>query len=443
MDLMILLSRYFLTYVSVMIIIFIVTFCEPINTNMQKYSTRRITWIYKALMFLVTLSMILLVYNEPEHMLDIGLNYCAIIVMISALNIQLKRYDRPQYYIGGYTIAFLLITSQIMLTRLDIYLASRQLLWIGFAVVVGFSFAKILPLIIKYNIYNIYCAIIVVILCLPFIFGEVKYGALNWATIGPVAFQPSELVKVLYIIVLSQFLTELEQENTIKKILALTAIVSLILVIQRDLGTALVYILTSFILVYVATNKIIIPIAGLLIGAIGFLLLASILEYVQLRIEAWLYPWENMDGSAYQLVQGFFAMGTWGAMGSGLGRGMSSKVPLITTDFIYVAIVEELGTIIGLCVISCYIILTLWAGVIASRHHNELFRYITFGYITFLTIQTFIILGGILQLIPLTGVTLPLVSYGGSSMFSSMCMILTIIHLDLHKDMEIEEIVNE
>ncbi len=102
---------------------------------------------------------------------------------------------------------------------------------------------------------------------MPFIFGEVKYGALNWATIGPVAFQPSELVKVLYIIVLSQFLTELEQENTIKKILALTAMVSLILVIQRDLGTALVYILTSFILVYVATNKIIIPIAGLLIGA--------------------------------------------------------------------------------------------------------------------------------------------------------------------------------
>ncbi|OOB76811.1 MAG: hypothetical protein BEN19_03910 [Epulopiscium sp. Nuni2H_MBin003] len=265
-------------------------------------------------------------------------------------------------------------------------------------------------------------------LLLPFFFGERVYGALNWVSIGVISFQPSEITKIFYIIIGAYFLSQTGNVHIIK-FMILTIAIFIILMAQRDLGTALLYSCTFMALVYIKTSNILYPIIGGIVGIIGVAILALIFSHIQLRIDVWLNPFDDIFGSGYQLIQGLFAMGTWGVMGSGLTLGFPDMIPLVTTDFIFAAIVEELGVIVGVCVIFSYLMLGVIAVEISTNTVSLFLKYIVIGYTTFIVVQTFIILAGVMQLIPLTGVTLPFVSYGGSSLLSCIVMIVTVLSI--------------
>ncbi|ONI43273.1 hypothetical protein AN639_10705 [Candidatus Epulonipiscium fishelsonii] len=337
-----------------------------------------------------------------------------LIIGVVLINFSIKHLSQTQNYVLWYTIMFLLLISQIILMRLDFYLAFKQLLFIVLGIFLRFIllYTKCIWLNSKNEI--LFIGILLTLICLPFVFGVTKNGATNWAGINNISFQPSEFVKILYIYLIGLYFT---QCNLIKPFL-LTAFVIGVLFIQRDLGSAFLYIGVFLIMTYALTQSLQFVLIGVGFGSILAIISTFLFTHVQTRITAWLNPWSDVDGKGYQLTQGMFAMGTWGIFGSGLNKGLPTKVPYVTTDYIFVAIVEELGLIIAIAVILCYLIIGVVGLNISANQQNYLAKYLTLGCTSVIVIQSFIILAGILQVIPLTGITLPFVSYGGSSLTS-------------------------
>lgn len=265
-----------------------------------------------------------------------------------------------------------------------------------------------------------------VLLLGTFLFGRTIGGAKNWIKLGPISIQPSELVKVVFIIVSAYFLST---EKTLKAFipyLGFTAFCVIILVVSKDLGSALLFAVTFLILFYSATGRKLLTLAGvgvLGVGAVGSYFLFS---HVRTRVEIWLDPWANYASSGYQIVQGLFALASGGLFGVGLGLGMPEVIPASSTDYIFTVIGEEFGCIVALMVVAFYIVFIIRGMLIALDTKSQFDTILVFGCTAMLAAQSFIILGGVIKLIPLTGVTLPFISAGGSSMMSS-CMMLGII----------------
>ena len=218
-----------------------------------------------------------------------------------------------------------------------------------------------------------------------------------------------------------------EKEHTNYKKMVLPVLIAagyvLCLVLQRDLGGALIYFLTTLTLIYVATNNVYIYMLGIGSGGLAVVVGYKLFAHVRARVEAWRNPWKDISGTGYQIVQGLFAIGTWGWFGSGLTRGYPNKIPIVTSDFIFAAICEEFGNLFAIGVILLYLLLILYGIRIVLRVHNEFLILVGVGLINMIGIQVILIIGGVIKLIPLTGVTLPFISYGGSSMLMSVFMI--------------------
>lgn len=318
---------------------------------------------------------------------------------------------------------FLMDISLIMLQRLAPALAYKQLLWM----VVGLIGMLILPaffrLIPRFEVFE-WAFIIVcfgLLLCTK-IFGVERHGSTNWLSIAGFTFQPSELVKFLFIFYLaSVFRKRIEwKEFMITGILS--AGVVLLLVLQKDLGSALIFFMTYMVMLYIATANEFLFLLGM-IGAGGAATLAyKIFSHVRVRVAAWQNPWMDIDSGGYQIVNSLFAITTWGLLGSGLTKGMPKSIPVVESDFIFAAICEEFGALFGAGVI-CIFIMLLYRGVrVALDCKRRYYSILAVGVITMLCFQAFVIIGGVIKLIPLTGVTLPFVSYGGTSVLVSLMM---------------------
>jgi cell division protein FtsW (lipid II flippase) len=318
---------------------------------------------------------------------------------------------------------FLMDISLIMLQRLAPILAYKQLMWM----VVGLMGMLMLPaffrLIPRFEIFE-WAFIIVcfgLLLCTK-IFGVERHGSTNWLSIAGFTFQPSELVKFLFIFYLaSVFRKRIEWKEFIISS-ALSAGVVLLLVLQKDLGSALIFFMTYMVMLYIATANEFLFFLGM-IGAGGAATLAyKIFSHVRVRVAAWQNPWADIDSGGYQIVNSLFAITTWGLLGSGLTKGMPKSIPVVESDFIFAAICEEFGALFGAGVI-CIFIMLLYRGVrVALDCKRRYYSILAVGVITMLCFQAFIIIGGVIKLIPLTGVTLPFVSYGGTSVLVSLMM---------------------
>ncbi len=437
MELFILLSRYVLSGLTIAMFGIIILFFIPLDTVSENIVRIRLEILYNLQMLFFAIAMAILMFQDFSHVLVIAANWLITTAAVTIYHSIIRKNRMHNVFICFYVISFLILVSQIILTRLNPLLATRQLGWVLISIIVAWVLFYISPYLVKKNVGNIYAVLIVAILLLPFAFGSQINGSLNWVNFHGITFQPSEITKILYIIAMAEFLTLYYiRENSDKsmiKILLLTGAVLLILIVQKDLGSAMLYAITFLVLMYIGTSRIVVPVVGMTGGIVAFCMLALVFSHVQVRIQAWIDPWADIANTGYQIVQGMFAMGTWGVLGSGLTLGMPSKVPFVTTDFIFVAIVEELGVIIGMGIILSYLLLAIWGIRISLKHRIMFIRYITMGYTTFIVMQSFIILGGVLQLLPITGITLPFVSYGGSSMFSSMCMMAIIIRQEVRQ----------
>ncbi len=322
-------------------------------------------------------------------------------------------------------VLFLFSTGIIFIYRLNPLSAISQ----GRFVFIGFTSIIILPLAFRFlpkldKISIIYFLVGLALLLTPNIFNSSNiFGATNWVTIGPITFQPSEFVKFLFVFYLASFFSKGFSFKRLVFVTLFSGLYILILAYQRDFGGALVFFMTFMTLLYVRSGSILLFLTGIL-GASAFSYIAyTFMYHIQVRIAIWQNPWLTPFGDGRQIIQSLFAIGSYAPFGSGLTFGYPYYVSVIESDFIFAGIAEELGSIFALTIILLYIILFYRGINVALRSNSTFHSLLVVGFTSLLAFQSFLIIGGVTKLIPLTGVTLPFISYGGTSLVSSLFMI--------------------
>jgi len=327
---------------------------------------------------------------------------------------------------------FLAATGFIMLQRLNPDLAARQL---GFAAL-GLAASLFVPLVFRIfrefekleKLFAVVCFVLIGMTSIAELLGNFtaipidileSFGAARWVTIGGVSFQPSEFAKPIFVIYLA---AAFRVKPSMKKLIftgIFCAVLIGLLVLQRDLGGALKFFTVFMVIFYTATGNKPLFVAGFGAMAVASVAAYQIFPHLRVRVLAWSNPWPYISGEGFQITQSLFAIATWGFFGSGLGRGLPGRIPAVERDVIFSAISEEFGWIFGLLFIGVYAILLIRGADIARRAKRPLHALMALGFTTFLAFQAFVSIGGNIKLIPMTGVTLPFVSYGGSSIFVS------------------------
>lgn len=337
-------------------------------------------------------------------------------------------------------MCMLLTVGFIMLTRLSFDRAMKQFVIVVAAALITWVIPFIIDRVWQLSkipwFYGIGGLLLLGIVCLA---GTSSYGAQLSLGLGEFSFQPSEFVKISYVFFVA---TMFYRSTSLKTVLLVTGIASLhvlILVLSKDLGSALIFFVTYVFMLFVATGKWLYLLAGAGGGVLASLLAYQIFAHVRTRILAWLNPWSDIAGKGYQITQSLFAIGTGGWFGMGLYRGLPRKIPVVEKDFIFSAVSEELGGVFALCILFICLGCFLQFMMIAGRMQAVFYKLIAFGLGTIYIIQVFLTVGGVTKFIPSTGVTLPFVSYGGSSILSTFVIFGIIQGLYVLKRNEEEE----
>jgi len=330
-------------------------------------------------------------------------------------------------------------------------LARTQLVWL----LIGIAVIAILAIVVRNDAWlrrykYTWAAAGVGLLLLTFVLGRDVNGARLGMTIGPFSAQPSELLKVLLVIFLAGYLSEnrplLVEESTrigplrlpplpyLAPMVAMWAVALGIVVIQRDLGAALLFFLVFLLLLYIATARAGYVILGAAAAFAGGALLYEILGYVRTRVDIWLNPFADAQGAGFQVVQALHAFARGGLIGTGLGAGLPAiggrpPIPALHTDFPFAALGEELGLVGILAILGLYLVLIERGLRIAASAPDEFRAILAAGLSLVIGVQAFIIAAGNLKLVPLTGITLPFISYGGSSLLANAVVVGLLIAL--------------
>jgi len=295
-----------------------------------------------------------------------------------------------------------------------------------------------------------WAAIGVGLLLAVLVLGHDVNGARLGIRIGPITAQPSELLKVILVVFLAGYLSEnqplLAEESSrlgplrlpplpyLAPMVAMWAMALGIVVIERDLGAALLFFLVFLLLLYVATARASYVVLGLIAAAIGGVLVYLLLGYVRTRVDVWIDPFAQAQGAGYQVVQALHAFARGGLIGTGLGAGLPTigghpPIPALHTDFPFAALGEELGLVGILAILGLYLVVIERGLRIAASAPDDFRAILAAGLSLVVGVQAFIILGGNLKLIPLTGITLPFISYGGSSLLANGLVVGLLIAL--------------
>ncbi|MDD4768109.1 MAG: FtsW/RodA/SpoVE family cell cycle protein [Desulfotomaculaceae bacterium] len=352
---------------------------------------------------------------------------------------------RGDHYLLPVT-AVLISTGLVFLFRLDPYYGIRQFIWIllGLGTLV-FTSRVLVNFRFLGDYKYIYALLGLIALILPIFFGKVQGGAKSWLDFGFFQLQPSEFVKILLVLFLASYLAEnravlsagtrslgwvsLPDPRECAPMVVMWGISLLLLVFQRDLGAALIYFGTFLAMVYAATARIFYILFGLGFFMAGASVSYFLFDHVRDRVLIWLNPWPYIDNIGYQITQSLFAIGSGGILGAGFGQGYPGYIPLVHSDFIFSAICEELGLLGGAGIIILFMIL-IFRGIKIALHARDEFSALTaIGLTSLLGLQTFVIIAGVTRLLPLTGVTLPYISYGGSSLLANFILLGLLLNI--------------
>ncbi len=272
----------------------------------------------------------------------------------------------------------------------------------------------------------IYAAVGVAALGIVLILGSVTYGSKISYSIGGITFQPSEFVKILFVFFIASALYESQSFLRVALTAVLAGLHVLILVASRDLGSALIFFVVYVMMVFIATGRWLYLLLGSVGGCGAAVLAYHFFSHVQVRVQAWQDPFSCIDDAGYQITQSLFAISSGGWFGLGLFRGSPTSIPFVEADFVFSAVAEELGIVFSMCVIliciSCFIMFMN----ISVRLQDKFYQLIAFGLGVTYIFQVFLTIGGGTKFIPMTGVTLPLISYGGSSVLTTLIMFFII-----------------
>lgn len=386
--------------------------------NVSNKTPRNLLFIFEVL------TLFLLLVNQWDNIeKTVYYIWIALILVIYISNYILNRISNGDNYI------FLLVTMLmsigiIMIYRIDSNLGFKQLLWFIVAII-AFYFTYFLMKYIRgwKNWGKLYIILSYILFLLTFLLGTRKYGAINWISIGGFSFQLAEITKLLLIFILASYYSkpDMFKDNKYSDYIVMAIVYSFIglLFLQRDLGTAVIFfgIYAVIQFIYEGKRKNILYNIGLFAvgGTIGY----ALFDHVKIRVQTWINPWLYIDNKGYQITQSLFAIAEGGFFGSGIGLGYPEYIPLAYTDVIFSAICEEMGAFTGIGIIMLFMILVYRGLKIALNQNDKFFRILAIGVSTLFGIQSIIIIGGVIKVLPLTGITLPFVSYGGSSILSS------------------------
>jgi cell division protein FtsW (lipid II flippase) len=340
----------------------------------------------------------------------------------------------------------------LMVGRLEPSLFARQAIWIAVGAVALVAVLTVLPSVdwlaaYKYTWATAGCLLVLA----TFVLGVDLNGSgmRLWIGAGGVYFQPSELYKVILVVFLAAYLAEKRELIVLADwrigplrlppvpyLLPMVAVWLLslgLVVVQRDLGAALLFFGIFLALLYVATDRLGYVLAGLGAFAVGGYVAYQLFGHVRDRVSIWLDPWSQAQERGYQLVQALIALGAGGVFGAGLSYGYPDYIPAVHTDFVIAAIGEEMGLLGSLGVVALYLLLIYRGFRIALRAPDAYLQLLAVGLSTVLGLQALVILSGTTRLIPLTGVTLPFVSYGGSSLLVNFAIIGLLLRISVER----------
>ncbi len=378
----------------------------------------------RKLLFLFELAALALLITYKKDKLD-AYSFAAglffILIVYIANYILLKVTDGDQYLL---LIATMLVSiGVVMIFRIDIFLGAKQLVWLSLGILlyyISYFFVKTFK--DWDRLMYFYIGFSYVLFALTFFLGERKFGAINWIEIRGVSIQPAEITKVLLIFILASYYSKERDEGDKKSLLYLTAMeysFLAILFLQRDLGMALIFFVIIFSVHYIfEPNRRLVKLKLLFsmgLGLFGYMMF----DHVKIRFTTWLNPWDYINDKGYQITQSLFAIAEGGLFGKGLGLGHPYYIPLSYNDFIFSSICEEMGIFTGIGIIMLFMLLLYRGFKIGLNQTDDFYKILALGISVLLGIQSFVIIGGVTKLIPLTGINLPFVSYGGSSLITS------------------------
>ena len=327
--------------------------------------------------------------------------------------------------------AMLMSIGTIMLFRLNFAYGKAQILWYIIGISVFFASYFIFRFFKKWNkLLYFYIGLTVFAYLLTLVLGHSESGSKNWISIGKYSVQPSEFIKILYCFALACFMSEKPKKDSFftrtfigisYRDIAMAAYVYMCMgffVLQREWGTALLFFMIYFTVIFIYDKNYKIILINIAIAVLMAYAGYKFTPHIKNRVSIWLDPWSDIMGKGFQITQSLFAIASGGYFGTGLGQGSPYSIPEVHTDFIFSAICEEMGVFTGIAIILIYFLFSYRGAKIALNTKNEFCKALAILLTVSFAYQTFIIVGGVIKLIPLTGITMPFVSYGGSSLVS-------------------------
>ncbi len=397
------------------------------------------------LMFLIHFMAFVSMYLKTGEVKILVFYLVQVLILFLTINLMTKIYPKASRLIVN-NMCMLLTIGFIMITRLKYSKAVKQSLIVAASVAISL----VIPIIIRKikglaDLRLLYAIVGIVALAAVVIVGQVSGGAKLGFEIAGFGIQPSEFVKIVFVFFVASSFSRSTEFKDIVITTMIAAFHVLILVISKDLGAALIIFVVYLVMLYVASRQLWYVFAGLLAGSAAAVMAYQLFSHVRVRVTVWQDPFSSYFNGGQQVAQSLFAIGTGSWFGTGLFQGRADAIPVADEDFIFSAISEEMGLIFALCLIliclSCYVMFLN----IAMQLRKMFYKLVALGLGTCYIFQTFITIGGVTKFIPSTGVTLPLVSYGGSSVLSTLMMFaiiqgLYILREDEEKDIEKREI---
>ncbi len=429
-------------YINIFLIVFYTYDCFSVFGYQDTDQKRMVLIRQNVVMYVFKFTCFLTMYLIMGDIYYIALYLALVILTVSTIAFYTNLYPKVSRVILN-NMCMLLSIGFVILSRLTFDKAIKQ--FVIFCVSIIFSL--FIPVIISKvrflsgkRLRYVYASLGIFALFVVLVLAQVSDGAKLGFTLGNISIQPSEFVKIVFVFFVAACLYEAQDFKHVVITTALAATHVLILVVSTDLGAAVILFVVYLVMLYVGTRKIIYMFSGLLAGGLASVAAYHLFSHIQIRVEAWKDPFASYYDGGYQVAQSLLAIGTGGWFGMGLLKGAPTSIPVAEEDFVFAAISEELGLVFGICVIliciSCYIMFLN----VAMQLNNMFYKLIALGLGTSYIFQVFLTIGGVTKFIPSTGVTLPLISYGGSSLLSTLIMFAIIQGLYILREDEEEDI---
>ena len=395
-----------------------------IDKKEKKYQKKSLVLLFLFTFLSLSLALIYNIDNITSTDFYIYLALLVVVVLSTTLVNKITNADNILLMI----VNMLFAIGVAIIYRLDPSFGKRQLQFYIVGIVLFFiTFGLLKTFKFWNNIRLFYVIISVGLFMATLVFGSYIGGAKNWIILGPVTIQPSEFIKIPLAFYIASFYSkynEISMKPFGRYYMNIVIYIFIgFLFLQKDLGTALIFfglmILSQFVL---EKDRVLITI-NIVAMIFGSIFAYFMFGHVRIRVATWLDPWSDINVTGYQITQALFALASGGLFGTGIGLGHPDYIPVAESDFIFSAISEEMGIFMGIAVVLLFMILVYRAFKISLSQQDKFYSTLAFCIGVLFALQTFIILGGVLKIIPLTGVTLPFISQGGSSMLSGFILL--------------------